>query len=92
MAIIFLSTLGKRSQAVISREEERASVGLRATNDPLEGSFATLTDVLCNGGRISLLAAAGIGQMRYNGDMRRNHELAVTGKKRMQDIRILKHS
>ena len=85
MAIIFLSTLGKRSQAVISREEERASVGLRATNDPSEGSFATLTDVLCNGGRISLLAAAGIGQMRYNGDMRRNHELAVTGKKRMQD-------
>ena len=83
---------GKRSQAVISREEERASVGLHATNDPSEGSFATLTDVLCNGGRISLLAAAGIGQMRYNGDMRRNHELAVTGKKRMQDIRILKHS
>jgi hypothetical protein len=69
--------LGDRSIAVITREEELSTVGLRATNDPSEGSFATFTDVLVTGGRISLQAAAGIGQMRYNGDMNRNHQSAV---------------
>jgi hypothetical protein len=60
------------SLAHISRHIENSQqnhFGLRANNDPSEGSFATLTDVLCNAGRISLLAAAGIGQMRYNKDM-----------------------
>jgi hypothetical protein len=61
-----------------------STVGLRATNDLSEGSFATFTDVLVTGGRISLQAAAGIGQMRYNGDMNRNHQSAVTGKKERQ--------
>jgi hypothetical protein len=78
--------LGGRSIAVITRAEELSTVGLRATNDPSEGSFATFTDVLVTGGRISLQAAAGIGQMRYNGDMNRNHEAAVTGKKGKSDV------
>jgi hypothetical protein len=78
--------LGDRSIAVITRAEELSTVGLHATNDPSEGSFATFTDVLVTGGRISLQAAAGIGQMRYNGDMNRNHKAAVTGKKGKSDV------
>jgi hypothetical protein len=73
--------LGKCSQAVITKEEELATIGLRATNDPSEGMFATFTDILVNGGRIDLSSAAGLGQSRYNGDFARGHELLVTGRK-----------
>ena len=54
---------------------------MRANNNPSEGNFATFTDVLRCGGRIDLMSAAGIGQIRYNKDM--NHDLAnlVTGRK-----------
>ena len=44
----------KYSQAIITREDELATVGLRATNDPSEGTLATLTDILCNSGRLVL--------------------------------------
>ena len=50
-------------------------------NDLSEGTFATFTDILCNGGRINLSSASGIGQMRYNKDMVRGHEQFVTGRK-----------
>ena len=52
---------GEYSQAVIPQQEELASYGMRANNDPSEGMFATLTDILCNGGCINLTSAAGIG-------------------------------
>ena len=72
---------GKYSQAVIDRSEEMATLGMRANNDPSEGMFATFTDILCSGGRISLSSASAIGQMRYNKDMVRCHERFVTGKR-----------
>ena len=50
-------------------------------NDPSEGTSATFTDILCNGGRINLSSASSIGQMRYNKDMVRGHEQFVTGRK-----------
>ena len=56
-------------------------MGKRANNNPSEGNFATFTDVLCNGGRISIDSAAGIGQSRYNKDLNCNHALFVTGRK-----------
>ena len=68
---------GEFIQAVISDKEEKATFGMRASNDPAEGMFATFTDVLCNGGRISLASAAGIGQAWYNHDYYRGHEELV---------------
>jgi hypothetical protein len=65
----------------ISQTEKDASMGNRANNDPSEGNFATFTDVLCNGGRISINSAAGIGQACYNKDLSHNHALFVTGQK-----------
>jgi hypothetical protein len=65
---------GEHSQAVISQQEELASYGMQANNDPSEGMFATFTDKLCNGGRINLASAAGIGQARYNHDYYCGHE------------------
>lgn len=79
---MYLSSVsGKRSQAVITRAEERATFGMRSNNDPSEGSFATLTDVLQMGGRISLASAAAIGQARYNKDMYRDIAKLVSGKR-----------
>ncbi len=48
-------------------------MGKRANSDPSEGNCATFTDVLCNGGCISIDSAAGIGQARYNKDLNCNH-------------------
>ena len=56
----------------LSLAEKEASLGMRANNDPSEGTFATFTDVLCNSGRISIDSAAGIGQARYNKDLDRD--------------------
>ena len=75
------AVLGKHSQAVITEEEKLATVGVRANNDPSEGGFATLTDILQCSGRISLQSAAGIGQIRYNGDMSRRRKFLVTGRR-----------
>jgi hypothetical protein len=58
--------MGKYSQAVIDDDEVTVTVGMRATNDPSEGTFATFIDILCNAGQISLLSASGVGQTRYN--------------------------
>jgi hypothetical protein len=58
-----------------------ATLGMRANNDPSEGTFATFTDILCGAGRINLSSASGIGQMRYNKDMVRCHEQFVTGRR-----------
>ena len=65
----------------LSQAEKEASLGMRANNDPSEGNFATFTDVLCTGGRISIDSAAGIGQARYNKDLHRDHASFVTGRK-----------
>ena len=46
-----------------------------------EETFAKFTDILCNGGCISLGSAAGIGQTRYNKDMNLDHAQFVTGRK-----------
>jgi hypothetical protein len=65
----------------LSQAEKEASLGMKANNDPSEGNFATFTDVLCTGGRISIDSAAGIGQARYNKDLHRDHVSFVTGQK-----------
>ncbi len=65
----------------LSLAEKEASLGMRANNDPLEGNFATFTNMLCNSGRISIDSAAGIGQARYNKDLARNHGCFITRRK-----------
>ena len=72
---------GIYSQAKITKKDQEASLGMRANNDPSEGNFATFSDVLRYGGRIDLMSAAGIGQMRYNKDMKRDLASLVTGRK-----------
>jgi hypothetical protein len=62
----------------LSAVEKEASLGMRANNDPLEGNFATFTNVLCNSRRISIDSATGIGQAQYNKDLERNHGCFVT--------------
>ena len=44
------STMGEYSHAVIEDDEVVATIWIRATNDPSEGTFATFTDILCNAG------------------------------------------
>jgi hypothetical protein len=53
--------------------EKEASLEMRANNDPLEGNFATFTNVLCTGGCMAIDSAAGIGQAPYNKDLNRDH-------------------
>jgi hypothetical protein len=78
----YLSAAGRKySQAVINRSEEMATLGMRANNDPSEGTFATLTDILCGAGWINLSSASAIGQMCYNKEMVRCHEQFVTGRR-----------
>jgi hypothetical protein len=62
----------------LSAAEKEASLGMRANNDPLEGSFATFTNVLCNSRRISIDSATGISQAQYNKDLKCNHGCFVT--------------
>ncbi len=62
----------------LSLAEKKASLGMRANNDRLEGNFATFTNVLFNSGRISIDSAAGIGQARYNKDLACNHGRFIT--------------
>ena len=38
------------SKAVIDDDEVAATVGMKATNDPSEETFATFTDILCDAG------------------------------------------
>ena len=53
---------GRFSWSVSSEEEKKASIGMRATNDPSESQFATFTEALATGGRIGVDVASGIGQ------------------------------
>jgi hypothetical protein len=55
-------------------------VGFRANNDPSEGTFAMLTDILRNDRKICLANAGAVGQMQHNKDMSRDHELLGSGK------------
>jgi hypothetical protein len=65
---------GKYSQAVIDCSKEMATLGMRANNDPSEGTFAPFTNILCSAGWINLSSASTIGQMCYNKDMIWCHE------------------
>jgi hypothetical protein len=65
----------------LTAEEKNATIGNRATNNPLESEFATFTEVLTTGGRIGLDLASGIGQTRYNNDFGRCQEEYVTGRR-----------
>jgi hypothetical protein len=47
----------------LSLAEKEASLGIRKNNDPLEGNFATFTDVLCNSRQISIDSAHGLGRL-----------------------------
>ena len=71
---------GIYSQAKITDKEQEASLGMRANNDPSEGNVATFTDVLRYGGRINLMNAAGIGQIRCNKDTKRDLASLVSGR------------
>ncbi len=57
----------------LSAAEKEASLGMRANNDPLEGNFATFTNVSCNSRWISIDSGAGIGQAGYIKDLDCNH-------------------
>jgi hypothetical protein len=58
-----------------------ATIGVRATNDPMESQFATFTEALATGGRVEVDLASGIGQTRYNNDFGRAQEQYVTGQR-----------
>ena len=45
---------GRFSWAMSSEEEKKASIGMRATNDPSESQFATFTEALVTGGRVGV--------------------------------------
>ena len=51
---------GRFSWAMSLTEEKDASIGMRATNDPLESEFATFIEFLATKGRIDLDLAAGV--------------------------------
>jgi hypothetical protein len=72
---------GRFSWAVSSEEEKKASIGMRATNDPSESQFATFTEALATGGRIGVDLASGIGQTRYNNDFGRAQDQYVMGRR-----------
>ena len=75
------AVMGQNSLAVISKEEEFTTFGMRANNDPSKGTFATFTDILCNAGHINLGSAVGIGQSWYNRDFAcRHNSFDTTGK------------
>ena len=76
----------KYSQMKITDKYVTETLGNRANNDPSEVNFATFTDILYNGGRISLESAAGIGQSRYNKYMARDHAKFMTGRKSQVDL------
>ena len=52
-----------------------------AVNDPAERSFGALTGQLQSFGRISLTNAAGVSQVRTNGDLSRGFETSSSNKK-----------
>ena len=54
---------------------------MRVNNDPTEENFATLTNVLSNGGQINFASAAGIGQVSCNHDYYHGHKKLVGRKK-----------
>ncbi len=72
---------GRFSWAVSSEEEKKASLGMRATNDPSESQFATFTEALATGGRVGVDLASGIGQTRFNKDFGRAQDQLVTGRR-----------
>ena len=70
----------------ITDKDVTATIGNRANNDPSERKFATFTDILCNGGQITLESAAGIGQSRYNKDTACDYAQCVTGRESKADL------
>ncbi len=64
-----------------SEEEKKASLGMRATNDPSESQFATFTEALATGGRVGVDLASGIGQTWLNNDFGRAQDQLVTGRR-----------
>ena len=76
-----LAVEGQCSQGVMSEEEKKAILNMKANNDTCKGNFATFTDILCRGGYVDIGSAAGIGQTRYNKDMARDVSGLVKGGK-----------
>ena len=72
---------GRFNWSKLTAEEKNATIGIQATNDPLESEFATFTKVLATGGRIDLDLASGIGQTHYNNDFGRAQEEYVPGRR-----------
>ena len=76
----YLSAVDRKwIQKMLSKEKMEASLGIRANNDPSESGFSMMTEVLSQFGHIDLFSACGLGQMRSNGDMRRDLAALITG-------------
>jgi hypothetical protein len=59
--------------------EKNATIGMRATNNPLKSQFATFTEAIASGGRIKVDSASGMGMTCYNNYFRRAQEQYITG-------------
>ena len=72
---------GKFSVAQTDEAIRKASLGLRANNDPLEGNFGCFSEAFgfCRG--MGIGEAAGQGQSRYYGDFDRGTNDLVSGKR-----------
>ena len=65
---------GKFSWEQTSEENKEKEVGIRAVNDPAESIFEGLTEKLQTYSNIKLQHAAGVDQVRKNGDLSRKNK------------------
>ena len=72
---------GKFSAKNITEDVRKASIGMRANNDPSEGNFGCFSEAFqyCRG--MGLGEAAHLGQSRYNKDNNRLASALATGKR-----------
>ena len=78
---------GKYSVKNTSEADRRATLGMRANNDPSEGMFGCLSEAFqkCKGAGMAELA--GEGQIHFNGDMRRGTCVYMTSKRRKAECK-----
>jgi len=77
---------GAKSWVEVSEEDKKASLGIRANNDPAESAFAVYSDSFEQGQTIRQDNAAGKGQSRFNKDFfRAELKSLVTGKKSIEE-------
>jgi hypothetical protein len=69
--------MGKYSQAVISEDDRKASMGRMTHKSISKSNHATSTTLLMTGGMISLYCAAAEVQMRVDNDLGRGHNTLI---------------